>query len=79
MTDVVDGHEQGGDIVSPSSAVTGAGVQSVDRALAIMSSFGAERPAVRVSELADEIGVHKSTASRMLATLERRQIGRAHV
>jgi DNA-binding IclR family transcriptional regulator len=51
-------------------------VQSVDRALAIMSSFGADRSALRVSELADEIGVHKSTASRILATLERRRFVR---
>jgi DNA-binding IclR family transcriptional regulator len=51
-------------------------VQSVDRALAILSSFGAERPAVRVSELADEMGVHKSTASRILAALERRRFVR---
>jgi len=41
-----------------------------------MSSFGAGRPALRVSELADEIGIHKSTASRMLATLERRRFVR---
>jgi DNA-binding IclR family transcriptional regulator len=51
-------------------------VQSVDRALAIMSSFGADRSALRVSELADEIGVHKSTASRILAALERRRFVR---
>ena len=51
-------------------------MQSVDRALAIMSSFGAERSALRVSELADEMGVHKSTASRILAALERRRFVR---
>ena len=41
-----------------------------------MSSFGADRSALRVSELAEEIGVHKSTASRILATLERRRFVR---
>jgi DNA-binding IclR family transcriptional regulator len=51
-------------------------LQSVDRALAIMSSFGADRSSLRVSELAHEMGIHKSTASRLLATLERRRFVR---
>lgn len=47
-------------------------MQSADRALAILSSFGSDRSSLRVSELAAEIGVHKSTVSRLLAALERR-------
>src|SRR5262249_20812561 len=41
-----------------------------------MSSFGADRSSLRVSELAHEMGIHKSTASRLLATLERRRFVR---
>ena len=51
-------------------------MQSVDRALAILSSFGSDRSSLRVSELAGEIGIHKSTVSRMLTALERRQFVR---
>ncbi len=51
-------------------------MQSADRALAILSSFGTERPSVRVSELAAELGIHKSTVSRLLTALERRRFVR---
>ena len=47
-------------------------MQSADRALAILGSFGSERRSVRVSELAAELAVHKSTVSRLLTALERR-------
>jgi DNA-binding IclR family transcriptional regulator len=47
-------------------------VQSADRALAILGSFGSDRRSVRVSELASELAVHKSTVSRLLTALERR-------
>ncbi|SFL36829.1 IclR family transcriptional regulator [Geodermatophilus ruber] len=46
-------------------------VQSVDRALAILEIL-ARRGATGVTELGAELGVHKSTASRLLATLEQR-------
>jgi DNA-binding IclR family transcriptional regulator len=47
------------------------GLQSVERAINLLQVLAANGPA-RVSELARELGVHKSTASRLLATLERR-------
>ncbi|MGB9594124.1 MAG: IclR family transcriptional regulator [Anaerolineae bacterium] len=47
-------------------------VQSVERAIAILQAFSRERPERGVSELARELGVHKSTVYRLLATLERR-------
>jgi DNA-binding IclR family transcriptional regulator len=47
-------------------------MQSVDRALRILSRFDATRASVGVSELAVELGLHKSTVSRTLATLVRR-------
>ena len=51
------------------SAVTGAGVQSVDRALAILEVL-ARCGEAGVTEIAAELGVHKSTAFRLMATLE---------
>ena len=51
-------------------------MQSADRALAILAAFDEGRPDVGVSELADELGMHKSTVSRLLATLERRRLVR---
>lgn len=47
------------------------GIQSVDRALQILDIL-ARRGRVGVSELAEEMGVHKSTASRLLSALEAR-------
>ncbi len=47
-------------------------MQSADRALAILSAFGADRPELGVTELASELGLHKSTVSRLLATLAAR-------
>jgi DNA-binding IclR family transcriptional regulator len=51
-------------------------MQSADRALAILAAFSDERPKLGVSELARELGMHKSTASRLLATLEARGLVR---
>jgi DNA-binding IclR family transcriptional regulator len=51
------------------ATVTGAGVQSVDRALAILECL-ARHGEAGVTELAGELGVHKSTAFRLAATLE---------
>ena len=47
-------------------------MQSADRALRILASFDGERTSLGVSEVAYELGVHKSTVSRLMATLERR-------
>lgn len=44
-------------------------MQSADRALAILAAFSSGRSDVGVSELAAELGLHKSTVSRLLATL----------
>ena len=52
-----------------SPAVTGAGVQSVDRALGILEVL-ARTGESGVTEIAVELGVHKSTAFRLVATLE---------
>ena len=51
-------------------------MQSADKALAILAAFNEARPSVGVSELAAELGMHKSTVSRLLATLEKRGLVR---
>jgi IclR family transcriptional regulator, acetate operon repressor len=51
-------------------------VQSADRALAILAAFSPARPELGVSELAAELGMHKSTASRLLAVLQARGLVR---
>lgn len=48
-------------------------MQSVERAITLLQSLAESGPA-RVTELAAELGVHKSNVSRLLATLERRGI-----
>src|ERR1700712_3288723 len=48
-------------------------VQSVDRALTILRLL-AERGDLGVTEIAQSLGVHKSTAFRLVATLERHDI-----
>lgn len=47
-------------------------VQTVHRALQILESFEGEAEVRGVSELAARLGVHRSTASRLVATLEAR-------
>lgn len=47
------------------------GVQSVDRAISVLEIL-ARRGPTRVTEVADELGVHKSTAFRLLGALEAR-------
>jgi DNA-binding IclR family transcriptional regulator len=49
----------------------GSGVQSVERAIAILKSFSIERPDRGVGELSRELRLHKSTVSRLMQTLER--------
>lgn len=46
-----------------------ASVQSVDRALQILLAFEPEGGELRITDLAAALGVHKSTASRLAATL----------
>jgi DNA-binding IclR family transcriptional regulator len=50
----------------------GPAVRSVDRAAALLLALGECPAEAGVSELARRLGLHKSTASRLLATLERR-------
>lgn len=50
----------------------GNAVRSVDRAAALLIALGESQGAAGVTELARRLGLHKSTASRLLATLERR-------
>jgi DNA-binding IclR family transcriptional regulator len=50
---------------------SGANVQSVERAIAILQSFSIEKPERGVGELSRELGLHKSTVSRLMTTLER--------
>jgi IclR family transcriptional regulator, acetate operon repressor len=49
----------------------GATYQSAERVLALLTSFDDSRTEQGVTELAQAIGVHKSTASRLAAVLER--------
>jgi len=49
------------------------GVQSVDRAISVLEIL-AQRGEAGVSEVAADIGVHKSTAFRLLAALEEREL-----
>lgn len=56
---------------SGSSSRSSAGVQSVDRAVTILELL-AHQGVLGVTELARELNVHKSTASRLVAALESR-------
>jgi DNA-binding IclR family transcriptional regulator len=47
------------------------GTQAVDRALSVLQWFDERTPELTVGEVADRLGVHRSTASRLLAALER--------
>lgn len=55
-----------------SMAVDGNSVRSVDRAASLLLALGDFQGQAGVSELARRLGLHKSTASRLLATLQRR-------
>jgi DNA-binding IclR family transcriptional regulator len=57
----------------PTLSDTGSGVQSVDRAIQVLEIL-ARRDGAGVSEVAAEIGVHKSTAFRLLSALEDRAL-----
>jgi DNA-binding IclR family transcriptional regulator len=53
-------------------ALDGNAVRSVDRAAALLLALGDSQGEAGVTELARRLGLHKSTASRLLATLEKR-------
>jgi DNA-binding IclR family transcriptional regulator len=46
-------------------------VQSIERAAAILRSFSEAEPELGVTELSQRLGLHKSTISRIVATLQR--------
>ena len=50
----------------------GNAVRSVDRAAALLLALGDSQGEAGVTELARRLGLHKSTASRLLATLQKR-------
>jgi DNA-binding IclR family transcriptional regulator len=60
-----------GNTTSVSVAEPSGGVQSVDRAITVLEVL-ARRGEARVTEVAGELGVHKSTAFRLLAALAER-------
>jgi IclR family transcriptional regulator, acetate operon repressor len=57
--------------VPQSDVASGATYQSAERVLALLTSFDDTRVELGVTEMARSIGVHKSTASRLAAALER--------
>jgi DNA-binding IclR family transcriptional regulator len=48
------------------------GCQAVERAIAILELFDEHRTVLAIGDVARALGVHRSTASRLMATLERR-------
>jgi IclR family acetate operon transcriptional repressor len=51
-----------------------AGVESVKRAFSILRCFSLNRAELGVTEISRELGVHKSTVSRLLSTLESERV-----
>ena len=57
---------------SPSHAdARTSGVQSIERAIAILKAFSPKREELGVTELSRQLNLHKSTVSRLLASLQR--------
>jgi DNA-binding IclR family transcriptional regulator len=59
--------------MSNGNSEAGGGIQSVDRALCFLDIL-ARRGEAGAAELAADIGVHKSTAFRLLAAVEERDL-----
>jgi IclR family KDG regulon transcriptional repressor len=59
-------------VALPGGLVDANGVRSVDRAAALLIALGQWDGAVGVTEVARSLNLHKSTASRLLATLQKR-------
>ena len=62
--------------------VTTQRLQSLERGLMVLRSFGADAPSLTISEVADRTGLTRATARRILLTLEelatsRRTAGRS--
>jgi DNA-binding IclR family transcriptional regulator len=49
-------------------------VQVLDRALAILDTLSAEGPDLSLGEVADKVGLHKSTAHRIIMVMERHKL-----
>jgi DNA-binding IclR family transcriptional regulator len=49
-------------------------IQVIDRAVAILKCFSEQTPELSVSELSRRLGLHKSTVSRILASLEQNDL-----
>lgn len=60
--------------VEPGARDRGPGIQSVERAARILLSFGDLRPPMSINDIAGLLGVHKSTASRLVGTLVRHDL-----
>ena len=45
-------------------------IQAIERAVAILNAFSAEEPELGVTDLAERLGLHKSTVHRFLVNLE---------
>lgn len=61
------------DTVSPTPGDdprSGYRIQSIERAVAILNVFSADEPDLRVSDIAQRLGLHKSTVHRFLVNLE---------
>ncbi|MHA7263506.1 IclR family transcriptional regulator [Arthrobacter sp. TMN-37] len=66
-------NSSGPDVDLDADAGQAGGVQSVDRAMAILEILARDGNA-GVSEIAEEMGIHKSTASRLLGSLVAREM-----
>lgn len=55
----------------PKNRSSDSGIQSVQRAMTILRSFSEAEPTLGVTHLSERLGLHKSTVSRLLSTLER--------
>lgn len=48
-------------------------IRAVERALDVLSCFSSQTPELSMTQIAEKIGIHKSTVHRLLATLENRR------
>jgi IclR family KDG regulon transcriptional repressor len=48
-------------------------VRAVERALDVLLCFTKQTPELTMTQIAEQVGIHKSTAQRLLATLENKR------
>jgi IclR family acetate operon transcriptional repressor len=75
-TDRSPGGSQPGDAGRTGAAVPVAGVQAIDRAVAILLCFDARQPDLGVSDIARRTGLSTSTAHRLLAAMQTNRLVR---